>query len=195
MSKNIDQQLEHLVAETDALEREATEPVVKPAKAPQKRDRAAVSLGLLAVLLCMVGGIVAIFTVGFQDAAVYAMPADKLVSRAGELTGRKVRVEGELVPGTLVKRDSPCEYKFTMHAADVPLQVRYGQCVIPDTFRDRPEGGVQVTVEGTLNKEGTFDATLVMAKCASKYDPATHSMKNAEDGTCKKGDECAEGAY
>ena len=52
--------------------------------------------------------------------------------------------------------------------------------MIPDTFRDVPQGGVQVTVEGALAKEGAFEASLVMAKCASKYDPKTHSME--EDG-------------
>jgi hypothetical protein len=48
--------------------------------------------------------------------------------------------------------------------------------VIPDTFRDVPEGGVLVTVEGALAKEGHFEASMIMAKCSSKYDPKTHSM-------------------
>jgi cytochrome c-type biogenesis protein CcmE len=37
---------------------------------------------------------------------------------------------------------------------------------------------VQVTVEGALTKEGHFEATLVMAKCSSKYDPSTHEMSD-----------------
>jgi cytochrome c-type biogenesis protein CcmE len=61
--------------------------------------------------------------------------------------------------------------------------VRYAQCVIPDTFRDVPGGGVQVTVEGALTAQGEFEATLVMAKCASKYDPSTHEMKEGEVAT------------
>ena len=48
--------------------------------------------------------------------------------------------------------------------------MRYAQCVIPDTFRDMPGGGVQVTIEGALTDKGDFEATLVMAKCASKYE-------------------------
>jgi cytochrome c-type biogenesis protein CcmE len=95
------------------------------------------------------------------------------------MVGRKVRVEGELVPGTLVKRDQPCEYRFTIHKDQDQLPVRYKQCVIPDTFRDMPGGGVNVTIEGALNQQGEFEATLVMAKCASKYDPKTHKMEGA----------------
>ena len=136
------------------------------------------NVGLLVALLAMVGALVALFMVGFKDAAVYAMPLDKLVSGKDQLAGRKVRVEAELVPGTLVKRDQPCEYRFVMHGQQEKLPVRYAKCVIPDTFRDVPEGGVQVTVEGALSRTGEFEATLVMAKCASKYDPKTHKMKD-----------------
>ena len=49
---------------------------------------------------------------------------------------------------------------------------------MPDSLRDVPEGGVQVTVEGSLTPQGDFEATLVMAKCASRYDPSTHKMKD-----------------
>jgi cytochrome c-type biogenesis protein CcmE len=138
------------------------------------------SVGLLAMLLVMVGAVVALFLVGFKDAAVYSTPIDQ-VDKAG-MVGRKVRLEGELVPGTLVKRDQPCEYRFKIHGEKAELPVHYAQCVIPDTFRDIKEGGVQVTVEGALNKSGEFEATLIMAKCTSKYNPDTHEMKDGKKG-------------
>ena len=47
-----------------------------------------------------------------------------------------------------------------------------------DGFRDVPSGGVQVTIEGALASTGDFQASLVMAKCSSKYDPAKHEMKD-----------------
>lgn len=136
------------------------------------------SVGLLLTLMVLVVAVVALFMVGFKEAAVYATPVDKLVHDKGTLVGRKVRVEGELVVGTLVKRDSPCEYRFTVHKDKDELPVLYKQCVIPDTFRDMPGGGVQVTLEGALNTAGEFEASLVMAKCASKYDPKEHKMKD-----------------
>ena len=137
------------------------------------------SLGLLVTLLALAGGLVALFLVGFKEAAIYAIPVTELASGGGKYVGRRVRVEGELVPGTLTKRDQPCEYRFTVQSPDKAsrLDVRYPQCVVPDTFRDMPGGGVQVTVEGKLAGEGHFEAALVMAKCTSKYDPTTHEMK------------------
>ena len=151
------------------------------ATAPVGRNDQGRSIALLAVLLVMVTAVVSLFLVGFRDAAVYSTPVDELDKATA---GRRVRIEGELVPGTLVKRDKPCEYRFKIHGEKAELPVRYPQCVIPDSFRDVAGGGVQVTVEGVLAKSGDFEASLVMAKCTSKYDPETHEMK---DGKLKEG--------
>ena len=120
---------------------------------------------------------------GFKEAAIYSTSVDQIVSNQEKMLGRKVRIEGELVPGTLRKRDKPCEYRFVIQAEGKRLPVRYPQCVIPDTFRDRPEGGVLVTVEGALTKDKGFQASMVMAKCSSKYDPKSHSMDGVVDAS------------
>jgi cytochrome c-type biogenesis protein CcmE len=134
------------------------------------------SWGLLLTLLVMAAGLVALFMFGFQDAAVYSVPVDKLLADQASV-GKRVRIEGELVPGTLTRRDKPCEYRFKLRGEGKDLEIRYPQCVIPDTFRDVPGGGVQVTVEGSLSPEGHFQATQVFAKCTSKYDPKSHAMQ------------------
>jgi cytochrome c-type biogenesis protein CcmE len=153
--------------------------VVKPARPAELREPPRKkNLGLLLTLLAMVGAVVALFLGVFKPAAVYATPVDELVNKRDAFVDRKVRVEGELVPGTLEKRDQPCEYRFTIHKDDAKLPVRYAQCVIPDGFRDVPGGGVTVTVEGALAQSGDFQASLVMAKCSSKYDPAKHEMRD-----------------
>ncbi len=187
MSKKLDEELaEALLAKGG----DDAPGVVKPAPAPgaerargeARTPRAKKNVGLLLTLLAMVGAVVALFLGVFQPAAVYATPVDKLVSQRQAFVGRKVRVEGELVPGTLVKRDTPCEYRFTVHKDAAQLPVRYAQCVIPDGFRDVPSGGVQVTIEGALGPSGDFEASLVMAKCSSKYDPAKHEMSDGPRG-------------
>jgi len=184
MSKKLDDELAEAIHATSATE--DAPGVVKPSAGalpkPSTTPRGKKNLGLLLTLLAMVGAVVALFLGVFQPAAVYATPVDKLVSDRQSFVGRKVRVEGDLVPGTLAKRDKPCEYRFTLHKDAAQLPVRYAQCVIPDGFRDVPSGGVQVTVEGALSKDGDFEASLVMAKCSSKYDPAKHEMKDGPAG-------------
>jgi len=180
MSKKLDDELAEAIGSKDD-EAPSSTPGLAKTPAPEPPQRPARNLGLLAALLTMVGAVIVLFMVGFKEAAVYATPVDKLMSEKQTLAGRKVRVEGELVPGSLVKRDQPCEYRFSVHGQDkgVTMPVRYAQCVIPDTFRDVPGGGVQVTIEGALNPQGEFEASLVMAKCASKYDPKTHQMNES----------------
>ena len=187
MAKNLDHELEQALRATDD---DAARAVAAPIRDDGESKSRSKNLGLLFGLLAVGAIIVGVALFGFKEAAIYAMPADQVVARSSELAGRRVRVEGVLVPGTLVKRDDPCEYRFVMKAGETQLPVRYPQCVVPDTFRDRPEGGVEVTVEGAIakgepGKGPEFQATLVMAKCASKYDPQTKEMVES-DGTRRK---------
>jgi cytochrome c-type biogenesis protein CcmE len=116
------------------------------------------NLGFLLALLVMAAGIVVLFTFGFKEAAIYSTPVEQIIAKGDEMIGRRVRIEGELVPGTLRKRDQPCEYRFIIRGQGKgkQLPIVYPQCVIPDTFRDIPDGGVLVTVEGAMTKEREF---------------------------------------
>jgi cytochrome c-type biogenesis protein CcmE len=174
--KKLDDELAEAILASGA---EDAPSVVKPAQPAELREAPPKkNLGLLFTLLAMVGAVMALFFGMFKPAAVYATPVDELMQKRDLFVHRKVRVEGELVPKTLEKRDQPCEYRFTIHKDDAKLPVRYAQCVIPDGFRDVPGGGVMVTVEGELASTGDFQASLVMAKCSSKYNQATHQMKD-----------------
>lgn len=114
--------------------------------------------------------IVALVLTFMKDNTIYVKPADELVKNQAKFVGRSVRVEGNLVHGTLQRRESPCEYRFTITKNGVDVPVRYAGCVVPDTFRDVPGMDVGVTVQGELQKDGSFEATEVLAKCPSKYE-------------------------
>jgi cytochrome c-type biogenesis protein CcmE len=178
---DLNEELSRALKDTDEVAAPAREASAETLPRAKKKT----NLGLLAGLLAVAAGVVTLFLVGFKEAAIYAMPTDEVVAKAETLKGKRLRVDGLLVPGTL-KEVKSCEYHFTMQKNDKELPVRYAKCVLPDTFRDRPEGGVEVTVEGELTKGQTsFEANLVMAKCASKYDPSTHEMV-MPDGTRTK---------
>ncbi len=130
----------------------------------------------LAVGLVMAAvGIVSVVLFTMKDKAIYSKPVDALIQEKGKFVGRPVRVEGNLVHGTLVHHDKPCEYDFTIEKNGTEMPVKYSQCVVPDTFRDVPGMDVGVTVEGELHADNTFEATSVLAKCPSKYE-----MKNRQ---------------
>ncbi len=125
---------------------------------------------LLIPLVAVGAAIVAFVLTGMKDNAIYSKPVDQLVAQKARFLGRPVRAEGNLVHGTLEKRDTPCEYRFTITKNGVDVPVRYAQCVVPDTFRDVPGMDVGVTVEGSLLADNSFEATTVLAKCPSKYE-------------------------
>jgi cytochrome c-type biogenesis protein CcmE len=128
--------------------------------------------GLLIVIpLVMVGAaIVGLVFTGMEGKGIYSKSVDELVKNKATFAGRPVRAEGNLVHGTLKKREQPCEYRFTIEKNGVEVPVRFAQCVVPDTFRDVPDMDVTVTVEGELLPDNSFEATTVLAKCPSKYE-------------------------
>ncbi|HEX8790017.1 MAG TPA: cytochrome c maturation protein CcmE [Polyangiaceae bacterium] len=135
---------------------------------------------VLAVGLAAGAAAVATFVLtGMQDKAIYSKPVDELLAQKDKFAGRPVRAEGNLVHGTMVKRDQPCEFRFTIAKNGVELPVRYPQCVVPDTFRDVPGMDVGVTVEGELQPDQSFLASSVLAKCPSKYE-MKERQKNGE---------------
>ena len=169
---HLDEELARAAA--DESEDPGLAPVAKASRAGEPAPKR--NLGLLVGLL-VVGAALVALVFSFQEAAVYAKTVDQLMAEQGKLAGRPVRVEGDLVKGTLVHQDSPCEYRFRMVSKGVEVPVRYGQCVVPDTFRDVPDMDVKVTVEGKLVGQ-QFEATQVMAKCPSKYDMREKSRKS-----------------
>jgi cytochrome c-type biogenesis protein CcmE len=127
-------------------------------------------------LAMVAAAIAALVLTGMQDNAIYSKPVDQLLAQKAKFAGRPVRAEGSLVHGSLMKREQPCEYRFSIAKNGAELPVRFAQCVVPDTFRDVPDLDVGVTVEGELQSDDSFEATSVLAKCPSKYE-----MKQRKD--------------
>ena len=125
---------------------------------------------LVVPLLMAAAAVVALVLVGMQDKGIYSKPVDELVAQKDKFVGKSVRAEGNLVHGTLVKRDDPCEYRFKIEKNATEIPVRFAKCVVPDTFRDVPGMDVGVTVEGELQPDGSLEASQVLAKCPSKYE-------------------------
>jgi cytochrome c-type biogenesis protein CcmE len=125
---------------------------------------------LLVPLVMAAAAIAALVLIGLQDKGMYSKPVDELILAKAKFVGKPVRAEGNLVHGSLIKRDSPCEYRFIIEKNGVQVPVRFAKCVVPDTFRDVPGVDLGVTVEGTLSPDVSLDASSVLAKCPSKYE-------------------------
>ena len=141
---------------------------------PQERKRNVLTIAMLAAAGAAVASLVLL---KMKDTGVYSKPVDELLNAQERFVGKAVRVEGNLVHGTLVRRETPCEYRFEIEQRHQALKVRFAKCIVPDTFKDVPGMDVGVTVEGRLLASGDFEADNVLAKCPSKYDMQERQSK------------------
>jgi cytochrome c-type biogenesis protein CcmE len=138
------------------------------------------SAGLLLSLLAFdVAFLVWIFS--SDPTLLYAVDVRELVERRAELEEYDlIRVRGLLVPGSLGKSRSRCEYQFrlrSVHDAAASLFVRYrpravedSGCPAPETFCEVPGRDREVSVEGRLDGAAArLVATEIVVK-AGKYE-------------------------
>jgi len=89
------------------------------------------------------------------------------------LHGVGLKLGARVVPGSIKRQAGGREYAFivTDGARTVPVVYRG---IAPDTFTD----GVDVVVEGRMAQDGTFHATTLLAKCASRYENAPEKYRD-----------------
>lgn len=127
------------------------------------------------------GGLVILGVAGYlmassiRDTAVYYLTPGELYARTTSdptffETG--VKVGARVVPGSIVREEGGRQLAFRMTDGARTYDVVY-RGIAPDTFTD----GVDVVVEGRLGRNGTFRATTLLAKCASRYENAPDKYK------------------
>ena len=104
----------------------------------------------------------------FIGAATYYYGVGELVEQNNLIYGENVRVNGQVVPGSLEQESTGRILRFTLIdlEGEESLSVVY-QGVVPDAFK----GGNEVVVEGQLNSDAIFQAHTMLVKCPSKYEP------------------------
>ena len=104
---------------------------------------------------------------GARDTKSYYVTISELQAMGSKAYTRNLRVAGNVQPGSIA-RSGP-NANFTLMEQGKTLRVDYiGAEPPPDTFKD----DAQALAIGTFGRDGTFHATQLQAKCASKYAPA-----------------------
>jgi cytochrome c-type biogenesis protein CcmE len=122
-----------------------------------------VKFGVLTALI--VGSLVWLALGGVKETQTYYKTIPELQKMGDSAQGKKLRVGGDVEPGSIVKTGSAV--MFTLHQDAQTLKVVYrGTDPLPDTFK----GGAQALADGRLGTDGVFEASKIQAKCASKYE-------------------------
>ncbi len=121
----------------------------------------------------LVAGLVIVAAIGYmifaalQSGSEYFVTTTELKSMGEKAIGQPTKLGGRVVEGSVQRDKGSNAISFTLTDGTQTLPVTY-QGVVPDSFQE----GVDVIVEGKLGANGGFQATSLMAKCASKYVPA-----------------------
>ena len=130
----------------------------------------------VAISVMLVGVVYLAFT-GVQESKAYYVTIQELrtqTSKGDDIYKKRLRVAGNVVPGSIKRQGTRVE--FVLKEVDQTLPVIYqGTEAPPDTFKDDS----QALAEGTLGRDGVFQAKHLQAKCASKYDAAQKGTTTA----------------
>jgi cytochrome c-type biogenesis protein CcmE len=131
----------------------------------------------------LVGGALVLVTVGYlmatgiKETGVYYLTPSELADKIE--TDRSIydvglKMGAKVVPGT-IQRDVASQtitFRVTDGTHSYPVVYRG---LAPDTFTDQAD----VVVEGRLQRDGTFRATSLLAKCGSRYEAKIDSAQAA----------------
>lgn len=146
----------------------------------------------------LVGGLLILGTAGYlmassieETAQYYLTPGELATKVAADPTfvDNGIKVGARVVPGSIQRDPGGRRVTFRMTDGQQTYNVAY-RGIAPDTFTD----GVDVIVEGRLGADGTFQATTLLAKCASRYENAPEKYRNTPGYQAPGGAPAAPGA-
>ena len=110
-----------------------------------------------------------------RETGVYYLTPGELATKIQAdptFTNAGVKVGARVVPGSIRRDPGGKEYSFQVTDGSRTMPVVY-RGIAPDTFTD----SVDVVVAGRMGTDGTFHATTLLAKCASRYENAPDKYK------------------
>jgi cytochrome c-type biogenesis protein CcmE len=129
------------------------------------------------------GGVALVVTyliwTGVSDTMLYYLTPVELIARVADDPSFHevgVKVSGRVVQGSWNRAENELLHHFSvvdLEDEKVTFPVEYRD-MLPDTFNDTDI--VDVVVEGRYREDGVFEATLVLAKCGSRYEATQEEL-------------------
>jgi cytochrome c-type biogenesis protein CcmE len=116
--------------------------------------------------LVVVAAVGALIYIGVRGSSVYYMTLAEVKAQADSVYGDKIRLGATVVDGSIQSgTDGVTRFVVTDGTNTLPVSYRGS---LPGTFKD----GAGVVLQGKLTPSGTFEASSLLTKCPSKYEPA-----------------------
>ena len=124
---------------------------------------------ILLTVLVSASALCGLLWASLGEGAEYYKYVDEAHASQARLAGKRLRVHGHVVPGSIAHRDGTLDYRFTLESK-APRQ-RASMAVdfhgiVPDLFKE----GAEVIAAGVLGSDGTLKSDRIETKCPSKYE-------------------------
>ncbi len=120
----------------------------------------------------LIGGLIAYTAYrGASASWQYYLTADECLSQGKSLVGHRLRVSGQIAPGTLAIDHTRTRASFALAAEGGNLKV-----VCSGPLPANLAEGIAVLVEGRLDDAGHLQAEQVLTRCASKYESRASAL-------------------
>jgi len=130
----------------------------------------------------IVGAVALMVYQGIQTTGKYFLTPTQLFTNAQQdphYFDLGLKVSAKVVPGSIRRDPQNHRVDFSISDGTTSFPVVYlgPASSIPDTFTDAND--IDVVVEGKLDRDRTFRATDVIAKCGSRYEPVMKQQGKA----------------
>jgi cytochrome c-type biogenesis protein CcmE len=125
-------------------------------------------LGIAAIVVAGATGALALL--GGLSTWQYYLTVEECQAAGSSLLGKRIRVNGTVAPASLKLSGGRESANFTLMGSGPGLEV-VCQGPLPDNLTE----GVQVVVEGELQRPGWLRGERVLTRCASKYESRVSS--------------------
>ena len=115
---------------------------------------------------------------GASSSWQYYMTVKECVENSPQVAGRRIRVSGTIVPGSLVIAPDRQEARFSLSEEGSNLPV---VCTGPLPDDLSPTKTMEVVVEGRLEDSCTLKGDKLITRCASKYNAQKKSRAATAD--------------
>lgn len=123
------------------------------------------------IIVATIGGLM---VMGISNFSGQMLTIDAVMASSGELDGKYIKLEGDLVDDSTNWDASKIELTFQVTDGQRVLDV-YHQGIQPDNFY----GGIQVILEGYYTGDGLFEAEKVQTRCPSTYEEDIRSNETS----------------
>ena len=147
-----------------------------------KQTKLAIGIGVIGI------SIASLIVTGFKETSMYYFTVAELEAREADFVGKKIKLAGKVVPGSIVRDNATLDLTFKVwepldERGHTGQRVVHYTGIVPDTFRDEAD----VVLEGRTQSDGTFAAEHLLAKCPSKYESKSYDeMKTMHEKPGKK---------